>query len=57
MADQQKMTVINRLKKVYEHYGFPADLQFPVLTIAHVVNFSERTRKRFAEFQVNGLFS
>ena len=57
MADQQKMLIINRLKKVYEHYGYPPDLHFPVLTVAHVVNFSERTRKRYTEFLVQGQYS
>ena len=42
---------------MYEAFGSPADLQLPVVTVAHVVNFSERTRKRTVEFGVHGHFS
>ena len=39
MTDAQKQTVVNRLKLVYEHFGFPVELQLPVLVVAHVINF------------------
>ena len=57
MTDAQKQTVVNRLKLVYEHFGFPVELQLPVLVVAHVINYTEKKKKRFTELMVHGQFS
>ena len=48
---------MNKLRAVYENFGFPADLQLPTITVTHVVNFGEKTRRRITDFTVNGNFS
>ena len=57
MTEQVKKSILERLQKSYEHFKYPASLQFPVLTVAHVVNFAEQTRRRITELAVNGYFS